>query len=114
MHFSLFTRRVIYGSLLVLMFVVGWFLHGVIQEPVQPTAKPSPQTSDLLQPIKEPLSSQMIMPPGTSFEGDFALNAIKLDRMKLTAGLHPGRGQAIPNATDVPLLPVKDINFYNW
>jgi pimeloyl-ACP methyl ester carboxylesterase len=114
MHFSLFTRRVIYGSLLVLMLVVGWFLHGVIQEPVQPTARPSTQTSELLQQIKVPLSSQMIMPPSTSSEGDFALNAIKLDQIKLTAGLHPGRGEAIPSATDVTLLPVKDISFYDW
>ena len=114
MHFSLFTHRVIYGSLLVLMLVVGWFLHGVIQGPVQSTTRASTQTSDLLPPIKAPLSSQMIMPPSTSFEGDFALNAIKLDRITLTAGLRPGRGVAIPNAADVTLLPVKSINFYNW
>jgi len=45
---------------------------------------------------------------------DFALNSIKSDQSKLTAGLHPGRGQAIPAATDVTELPVKDVRFYNW
>jgi alpha/beta superfamily hydrolase len=33
---------------------------------------------------------------------------------QLTAGLHPGRGQAIPNAADVLALPVRDVSFYNW
>ncbi len=28
--------------------------------------------------------------------------------------MHPGRGQAIPAATDVTELPVKDVSFYNW
>ncbi|MGH2493526.1 MAG: alpha/beta hydrolase [Ktedonobacteraceae bacterium] len=32
---------------------------------------------------------------------------------QLTAGLRPGRGEAIPNAADVSALPVKDVSFYN-
>ena len=36
------------------------------------------------------------------------------DLYRLTAGLHPGRGQAIPNAADVLALPVQDVAFYNW
>jgi dipeptidyl aminopeptidase/acylaminoacyl peptidase len=33
---------------------------------------------------------------------------------QLTSGLHPGRGEAIPNAADVLALPVEDVSFYNW
>src|SRR5579859_2931692 len=32
----------------------------------------------------------------------------------LTAGLRPGRGVPIPDAADVPVLPVQDVSFYNW
>ena len=36
------------------------------------------------------------------------------DLYQLTSGLHPGRGEAIPNAADVHALPVHDVAFYNW
>jgi dipeptidyl aminopeptidase/acylaminoacyl peptidase len=36
------------------------------------------------------------------------------DFYALTAGLRPGRGQPIPDAADVPDLPVQDVSFYNW
>ncbi len=36
------------------------------------------------------------------------------DWYRLTAGLRPGRGEAIPDAADVPGLPVEDVSFYNW
>jgi dipeptidyl aminopeptidase/acylaminoacyl peptidase len=39
---------------------------------------------------------------------------LSTDLYRLTAGLHPGRGQAIPNAADVLALPVEDVSFYNW
>ena len=87
---------------------------GCILAPGKSTAESSPDVNSLLRSGNVPISSQL----GTSTRNnpveDFALNSIKSDQIKLTAGLHPGRGPAIPAAADVTALPVKDVSFYNW
>lgn len=114
MHFTLFIRRLVLGLLLVIALMTGWFLHGIILVPGKSPEESSPDVNSLLRSGNVPISSQL----GTSTRNnpveDFALNSIKSDQIKLTAGLHPGRGPAIPAAADVTALPVKDVSFYNW
>ena len=114
MHFTLFIRRLVLGLLLVIALMTGWLLHGIILVPGKSPEESSPDVNSLLRSGNVPISSQL----GTSTRNnpveDFALNSIKSDQIKLTAGLHPGRGPAIPAAADVTALPVKDVSFYNW
>ena len=114
MHITLFIRRIIFGSLLVLMLAAGWLLHGMIVIPDKSTALSSPDVNSQLGSGNVPISSQLGTSTSNNPEDDIALNAIKSDQIKLTAGLHPGRGPAIPAAEDVTALPVKDVKFYNW
>src|SRR5438876_1523205 len=114
MHFTLFFRRLGFGLLLVCTLVAGWLLHGMIIAPTNTSAERSSSVNSPLSSGNVPISSQL----GTSTDKnpveDFALNSIRSDEIKLTVGLHPGRGQAIPAAADVTELPVKDVSFYNW
>ncbi len=61
-----------------------------------------------------PISSQLGTSTSNNPVEDFALNSVISNQIKLTAGLHPGRGPVIPAAEDVTALPVKDVKFYNW
>jgi pimeloyl-ACP methyl ester carboxylesterase len=70
--------------------------------------------NSLLRSRNVPISSQLGTSTSNTPVKEFALSSIKLDQIKLTAGLHPGRGPAIPVAADVTALPVKDVSFYNW
>ena len=114
MHFTLFIRRLVLGLLLVMALMTGWLLHGIILAPGKSPAESSPDVNSFIGAGNVPISSQL----GTSTRNnpveDFALNSIKSDQIKLTAGLHPGRGPAIPAAAGVTALPVKDVSFYNW
>ena len=114
MHFTLFNRRPGFVLLLVCTLVAGWLLHGMIIAPTNTSAERSSSVNSPLSSGNVPISSQL----GTSTDKnpveDFALNSIRSDEIKLTVGLHPGRGQAIPAAADVTELPVKDVSFYNW
>jgi uncharacterized protein len=114
MDFTLFIRRLAFGFLLVMTLVAGWLLHGILLMPSNSTAKSSPGVNALLRPGKVPLSSQLGTTSNNNSEEDIALNSIKSDQFKLTAGLHPGRGATIPAAADVTAVPVKDVSFYNW
>jgi len=114
MHFTLFFRRLGFGSLLVFTLVAGWLLHGMIFAPGNSKAESSQGTSFVLSPGEVPISSKLANSTNNNPVDDIALNAITSDQLKLTAGLHPGRGQAIPAAADVTELPVKDVSFYNW
>jgi dipeptidyl aminopeptidase/acylaminoacyl peptidase len=114
MHLTLFFRRLCFGLLLVFTLVVGWLLHGTILASSNYKAESSTYVNSLQRSGNVPISSQLGTSTNNKSEGDFALDAIKSDQSKLTAGLHPGRGQAIPAAADVTELPVKDVSFYNW
>jgi len=114
MHFTLFIRRLVFGLLLVFTLMAGWLLHGIILAPSNSTAESSPGVNSLLKSGNAPLSSQLGAPTNNNPVEDIALNSIKSDQIKLTAGLHPGRGPTIPAATEVSELPVKDVSFYNW
>jgi pimeloyl-ACP methyl ester carboxylesterase len=114
MHFTLFLRRIGFAFLLVLTLGVGWLLHAVL-------FTPSTNSAERLPGVNLPLSSGTV-PISSAFESStnghpmmsFALNSIDSNRYRLTAGLHPGRGEPIPAATDVHELPVIDVTFYNW
>jgi len=114
MHFTLFFRRLGFGLLLVFTLVAGWLLHGMILASTNTSAGRSSSVNSPLSSGNVPISSQLGTSTGNKPVEDFALNSIKSDQIKLTAGLHPGRGQAIPAAADVTALPVKDVSFYNW
>ena len=114
MHLTLFFRRLGFGLLLVFTLVAGWLLHGMFLAPGNSTAENSPGVNSVLTSGNVPISSQLGTSSNNNPVEDFALNSIKSDQIKLTAGLHPGRGQAIPAAADVTELPVKDVSFYNW
>ncbi len=114
MHFTLFIRRLVFGLLLVFTLVAGWLLHGLILASSNSTAESSPGVNSLLSSGNVPISSQLGTSTNDNPGEDFALNSIKSNLIKLTAGLHPGRGQTIPAAADVTELPVKDVSFYNW
>jgi len=114
MHFTLFIRRLVFGLLIVFTLMAGWLLHGMILAPSKSTAESSPGVNSQLISGNIPLSSQLGTSTNSNPVGDIALNSIKSDQIKLTAGLHPGRGETIPAAADVTALPVKDVSFYNW
>ena len=114
MHFTIFFRRIGFGLLLVFTLVAGWLLHGMLLAPNNSTAESSPGVNSVLTSENVPISSQLGTSSNNNAVEDFALNSIKSDQVKLTAGLHPGRGPAIPAVADVTELPVKDVSFYNW
>jgi uncharacterized protein len=114
MHFTLFIRRLVFVLLLVLMLGAGWLLRGMILAPSKSTKESSTVGISPLPSGKMPISSQLGTSTINNPEKDFALNSVESEQLKLTAGLHPGRGQAIPAAANVTALPVKDVSFYNW
>jgi fermentation-respiration switch protein FrsA (DUF1100 family) len=114
MHFTLFFRRLGFGLLLVCTLVAGWLLHGMILAPTDTSAQHSPGINSPLRKGTVPISSHLGTPTSNNPVPGLALNSIKSTQIKLTAGLHPGRGQTIPAASDVNALPVKDVSFYNW
>jgi len=114
MHFTLFFRRLGFGLLLVCTLVAGWLMHGMIVAPTTTSAERSPGVNAPLRTGTVPISSQLGTSTSNNPVSDFALNSIKSNQIKLTAGLHPGRGQTIPAAAEVNELPVKDVSFYNW
>jgi pimeloyl-ACP methyl ester carboxylesterase len=114
MHLTLFFQRLGFGLLLVFTLVAGWLLHGMLLAPSNSTAESSPGVNSPLSSGNVPISSQLGTSTNNNPAPDFALSSIKSDQFKLTAGLHPGRGQTIPAAADVTALPVKDVSFYNW
>ena len=114
MNFTLFFRRFGLGVLLIFTLVAGWILHGLILAPTNSSAQRSPGVNASLGTGTVPISSQLGASTSNNPLLDPALNSIKFNQLKLTAGLHPGRGQAIPAAADVRELPVKDVSFYNW
>src|SRR6266516_6742713 len=114
MHSMIFIRRLVFVLLLVFMSGAGWLLHEMILAPSKSTKEISTVVPSLLHSGNVPISSQLRTSTNNNPERDFALNSVKSNRLKLTAGLHPGRGQAIPAAANVTALPVKDVSFYNW
>jgi pimeloyl-ACP methyl ester carboxylesterase len=94
--------------------MTGWLLHGIILVPGKSAEGSSSDVNSLLRSGNVPISSELGTSTRNNPVADFALNSIKSDQIKLTSGLHPGRGPAIPAAAEVTALPVKDVSFYNW
>ena len=90
MHFTLFFRRLGFGLFLVCTLVVGWLLHGMLLASSNSTAESSPGVNSVLHSGNVPISSQVGTSTNKNPVHDFALNSIKSDQIKLTAGLHPG------------------------
>jgi uncharacterized protein len=114
MHFNLFIRRLGFASLLICLLGAGWLLHGLIGGSSTTPIKRSSDMNDALSTGASPISSQLGTSASNQPVQDFALNSINANQIKLTASLHPGRGQSIPAATEVNELPVNDVSFYNW
>jgi dipeptidyl aminopeptidase/acylaminoacyl peptidase len=114
MHFTIFIRRLGFGLLLVTTLGVGWLLHGVLLAPTNTSAERSQAVNAPRTAGTVPISSQLGTSTSTYPVPDRALNSINSNQFKLTAGLHPGRGQSIPAAADMHELPVTDVTFYNW
>ena len=114
MHLSQTKRRCLLVLFLLVAALAGWFPPGA-QFLQSSSARGNAATSN------RPISSDAIPLPSTS---SFSSLADKLSPFnyaltseglyQLTAGLHPGRGVAIPNASDVSAFPVVDVSFYNW
>jgi dipeptidyl aminopeptidase/acylaminoacyl peptidase len=114
MHFNLFIRRIGFGLLLAITLSVGWLLHGMIIESTTTSSGRLPGVNSPLRTGNMPISSQLTSSTSGSSMPSFTLNSINYNIFKLTTGLHPGRGEPIPAATDVHELPVSDVTFYNW
>src|SRR5258708_4493436 len=110
--FSRAIRHCIFACLLLVAVMGGWC----------PSSAPLPQSG-----TSAGNSAKMNVPINgdgfaTSFSVDFPAVADKahyhrqflIDLARLAGGLHPGRGEPIPNAADVHVLPVEDVSFYNW
>ncbi|HEY4034934.1 MAG TPA: alpha/beta hydrolase [Ktedonobacteraceae bacterium] len=60
----------------------------------------------LLKAVNRSTHSPLVSPDQSTLPDDSNLQ-------ELTQGLHPGRGESIPDAKDVNELPVVDVSFYN-
>jgi uncharacterized protein len=112
MHFTLFIRQLSFGLLLVITLGAGWLLHAMLLAPITTSAERAMNAplSKGTVPISSALDSSTSGNPVQSS----ALNSINSNQIKLTAGLHPGRGEPIPAVADVHELPVIDVTFHNW
>ncbi len=112
MHLS--KRRCLLALLLLVAAVCGLFPAGA-GFPQSGAGRGSPAGTNV--PISgdaPPLPSTTGSSPFANQDGPLYHAMISTDLSRLTAGLHPGRGQAIPDAADVLALPVEDVSFYNW
>jgi uncharacterized protein len=94
MHFSRATRHWIFACLLLVVVLGVWF----------PSSAQVPQTYP-------PLSN---MDFSSLADNAHSYAQSLIERSQLTSGLHPGRGEPIPDAADVHEIPVQDVSFYNW
>lgn len=107
MRSSVCVRRLVLALCFILAISLSWFLRGLQLGAVSPGAGAQ---NTPLSPTAAPISSSLASSAGMPA----AVNSVSLNRFKLTAGLHPGRGQPIPDASSVHELPVVDVSFYNW
>ncbi len=112
MHFSRAIRHCIFACLLLVAVMGGWF----------PSSAPLPQSGTSAgnsAKMNVPINGDGYPPSSSVDFPSFADKAhyhtqFLIDLARLTGGLHPGRGEPIPNAADVHVLPVEDVSFYNW
>ena len=105
---TVFVRRLSFAVLLVITLCAGWLLRGVSFTQNDASAGNIPLSLGTV-----PISSSLYAATSVH-DMPLALDSAGVILVKLTAGLHPGRGQPIPPAADVHELPVIDISFYNW
>jgi alpha/beta superfamily hydrolase len=111
-HFSRAIRRCIFACLLLVAVLGGWFPSSA-QLPQSGTSAGSSARTNV------PTNGNAYPPSSSVDFSSFADKAHHHTRFliylaRLTGGLHPGRGEPIPNAVDVHALPVEDVSFYNW
>ncbi|HEU0002285.1 MAG TPA: alpha/beta fold hydrolase [Ktedonobacteraceae bacterium] len=112
-HFSLTKRRLLIVSFLFVAALAGFF-PPVARFPRSSTGGASAAERNV------PIYGDAVSLPSMADFSTFVDEAWPLYHAmmatgvyQLTAGLRPGRGEAIPNAADVSALPVKDVAFYN-
>ena len=114
MHVSLTKHRWLLAVFLLAAVLGGLFPPGA-QFPTSGNGRGSSAVPNVpLNGNPAPLSSMRNFPSFADKLGPLSHARSQNDWYRLTAGLHPGRGEAIPDAADVPDLPVEDVSFYNW
>src|SRR5947208_1035376 len=108
MHLSPFIKKLV--SVLGIAFIVtgGWlcYMTGTVtgNEPIN-------QTKDNFSHSSSVAMNKSV--PSPLVNSDLGALSDYSDLQQLTQGLHPGRGDPIPDAEDVHELPVADVSFYN-
>ncbi len=101
-------------SILVLFIAVGagWFLHTIplFNQSVNAHSRETENASNPSGPLSSKSGNQNGLSPNLLRYH----TAARENLLELTAGLRPGRGDTIPNASDITDLPVADVSFYNW
>src|SRR5260370_13708290 len=98
-------RRFVFGLLLVIALLVGWFLHGIPFAQNNPPAGQSQAANVPVNAQTSPISSSLNSPTNFGAMPSLSLNSVKLIHVKLTTGLHPGLGEPIPAAADLCQFP---------
>lgn len=112
MHFSRAIRHCIFACLLLVAVMGGWFPSSASLPQSGTSAGNSAKTNVPINGDGYPPSSSVNFP--SSADKARYHTQFLIDLARLTGGLHPGRGEPIPNAVDVHVLPVEDVSFYNW
>lgn len=106
-------KRCIFACVLILAVVAGWLLRGIDLPGDNASTSNRPPANKPVVGSTTPISSSIpTAVPGHSTP--LVLTSIDADVIKRTAGLWPGRGQPIPDASAEHELPVVDVDFYNW
>lgn len=107
-------RNLLLCLALLLAGVVGWFLHAVPSPMPGVTGAASTRAVNETSDGRNPLSPNIAPSPSVNPSILRYQTAARSNLLQLTAGLRPGRGDPIPDATDEQALPVSDVAFYNW
>lgn len=108
MYLSPFMRRLVFALGLVFVIGSGWLSYAtniVAGDGILHSSEESLSHSSLST-VNNGIQSPRASPDEDSLSDGG-------DLQQLTQGLHPGRGDPIPDAKDIHELPVVDVSFYN-
>jgi uncharacterized protein len=114
MRFSFKKRQGLLALLLLVAALAGLFPPGAPLPQSNTVGGKPAQTNSAIFGDPAPLTSATGAPSFANKAGPLYHELYSSEFYALTAGLRPGRGQPIPDAADVPDLPVQDVSFYNW
>lgn len=112
MRVSSLFQRVLFVFVFLSAMLMGWFLRGTPF--AQTSVSTTPRTSVAIDQSAKPLAANVGAVPSPHTMSYHYSSVVYSSLYHLTSGLRPGRGEPIPSASDVHLLPVVDISFYNW